>query len=278
MIRIRAMTSTDLPLGLGLTEQAGWNQTEADWRRFLDLQPDGCFVAELDGAAVGTTTTCLFGPVAWVAMVLVDTATRGRGVGSALLAHALGFLDSAGVRTVRLDATPLGQPLYEKLGFEVQYQVARYDGVPRGGLPVPEAAPIRDDESGAVAQLDRAVTGTDRGKLLARLIAESATAVRCGTLGRADVGFLLARPGARAVQIGPCVAGPEAGPMLLAAAWNRFRGQRVFMDVPVANTAAVRLAEAQGLSVQRSLVRMCRGEWVEERVPWLWASSGPEMG
>jgi hypothetical protein len=56
MIRVRPLTTADLPLGLG--RAAGWNETEADWRRFLDLQPDAGF-AELDGVAVRTTTTCV---------------------------------------------------------------------------------------------------------------------------------------------------------------------------------------------------------------------------
>ena len=78
MIRVRALIAADLPLGLRLCGAAGWNQTEADWRRFLDLQPDGCFVAELDGAAVGTTTTRVFGRVAWVAMVLAKSSSSRR--------------------------------------------------------------------------------------------------------------------------------------------------------------------------------------------------------
>jgi hypothetical protein len=41
MIRVRRLTAADLPAGLALSRQAGWNQTEADWRRCLDLQPDG---------------------------------------------------------------------------------------------------------------------------------------------------------------------------------------------------------------------------------------------
>ena len=69
MIAIRLMTTRDVPLGMRLKEQAGWNQTEADWRRFLHLEPDGCFVAELDGVPVATTTTCVFGTTAWIAMV-----------------------------------------------------------------------------------------------------------------------------------------------------------------------------------------------------------------
>src|SRR5690242_17875638 len=131
------MTSADVPLGLRLREQAGWNQTEADWRRFLALEPDGCFVAELDGAAAGTAAAFVFGPVAWVAMVLVDEALRGRGVGGALMRHALDFLDRRAVRTVRLDATPLGRPLYEKLGFVAEYTLLRY----AGALPPVEPGP-----------------------------------------------------------------------------------------------------------------------------------------
>src|SRR5439155_11821304 len=60
MIHIRLMTQTDLPLGMRLKTANGWNQTEADWRRYLDLQPDGCFVAMLDGTPVGTLTSCIF--------------------------------------------------------------------------------------------------------------------------------------------------------------------------------------------------------------------------
>ena len=99
MLRIRGMTVADIPLGMRLKEQAGWNQVEADWRRLLDLQPDGCFVAELDGIPAGTVTTCRFGPVAWVAMMLVDESFRSRGIGRALMSRALDDLDSAGVRS-----------------------------------------------------------------------------------------------------------------------------------------------------------------------------------
>ena len=111
------MTVADIPLGLRLARQAGWNQIEADWRRFLAMQPDGCFVGERDGTPVATTATFIFGPVAWIAMVLVDVDSRRKGVATTLLKHALDFLDNQGVKTVRLDATAAGQPVYEKLGF-----------------------------------------------------------------------------------------------------------------------------------------------------------------
>ena len=89
----RQMTVADLGLGMRLKSQAGWNQMEADWRRFLEMQPDACFVAEFDGVSLGTAVGCMFGSVAWIAMVLVDASSRGRGIGTALMQHALAFVD-----------------------------------------------------------------------------------------------------------------------------------------------------------------------------------------
>lgn len=283
MISVRRMTVADVPLGMRLKTQAGWNQTEADWRRFLDLEPEGCFVAELDGVSAATLTTCVFGPVAWVAMVLVDEPLRGRGLAKALLAHALAFLEERGIRSVRLDATALGRPVYEKMGFAVEYQLARYQGMlpNRGTTPRPPGVsgePLRAGHLEGIARLDRAVTGTDRGKLLRRLLAENPGEAKAVEEAGAVTGFLMARPGARAHFLGPCVGTASAGPVLLRDAWWRHAGRPVYLDVPTGNGAAVALAEAAGLTVQRHLVRMCRGPSVGEHVEQLWASSGPEKG
>jgi GNAT superfamily N-acetyltransferase len=278
VIRVRAMTAADLPLGMRLKQQAGWNQTEADWRRFLDLEPDGCFVAELDGRPVGTSTTCVFGPVAWVAMVLVEETVRGRGVGTALTAHALAFLDGRGVRSVRLDATPLGRPVYENLGFVAEYQLARSEGTLPGGPEVPGVEPARPEDLNELFDLDRAVTATDRRNMLARLFRERPESVRVVRRGGRVEGFLTARPGSRALMLGPCLASAEAGPLLFADACRRYAGKYVYIDIPLANSAAVALAGAAGLGVQRHLLRMGRGPTVRERLAELWASSGPEKG
>jgi GNAT superfamily N-acetyltransferase len=278
MIRVRLMTAADLPLGLSLCRAAGWNQTEADWRRFLDRQPDGCFVAEYDGTPVGTTATTVFGAVAWVAMVLVEESVRGRGIGTALMRHALEFLEQRKVITVRLDATPLGRSVYERLGFVEQLRLARYQGVLP---PAPEVAGVETatpQQWEALAALDEATTRTDRRGVLRRLFAEHPARVRLVRNGEAPVGFLVTRPGARAVHLGPCIATPEAGPLLLADAWHHYAGQPIYLDVPEPNEAATKLAEAHGLTVQRHLTRMCRGTPLCERIEGFWASSGPEKG
>ena len=88
---------------------------------------------------------------------------------TALMEHALAFLDARGVRTMRLDATPMGQPVYEKLGFVAEYQLARWEGVLPASSPASDTGPVSRDDIEDVIWLDYEVTGTDRGKLLARL-------------------------------------------------------------------------------------------------------------
>jgi GNAT superfamily N-acetyltransferase len=278
---IRHMSADDFPQAMRLKEQAGWNQTETDWRRALSLEPEGCFSAELDGSLVGTTTTCIFGPIAWVAMVLVDDSVRRRGIGTALMRHALEFLDRRGVRTVRLDATGMGQPLYAKLGFKVQYKLTRYVGTFLRVRPDEEAGgaeTLSRDQLESVLEYDRAVTATDRRKLLTQLFDEHPRGLRGVWRGGKLAGFLMSRSRLRGVQVGPCLADPEAGTLLLQDACRRHVGQEVFIDIPPGNPDAAGVAQSMGLTSQRRLVRMCRGEMVTENQEHIWASFGPEKG
>ena len=280
MLNIRLMSEADIAVGMRLKAQAGWNQLDGDWRRFLDMQSDGCFLAELDGVPVGTTGVCVFGPIAWIAMVLVDAQLRGKGIGRALMEHALAFADRQGVRTVRLDATPMGQPLYEKLGFVAEYTLSRYGGAMQAvaGAPFERVTAAQRTDFESIFHLDQAVSDTDRRKLISRLLAERPEEARVVRQGDKLAGYLTVRPGCNALQIGPCMASAESGPLLLADAAARYAGRSVFIDIPQQNRAAASFAEQAGLTVQRPLVRMTRGPRINEDMSRLWASSGPELG
>src|SRR5215472_6187430 len=121
------MTEQDVSDGLRLNTLSGWNQTTADWRRFLDNSRQGCFVMEGDGKVVGTATTiCYENRFAWIGMVLVDPKYRKQGIGTELLKKTIEYLDSSGIATVKLDATPQGKPIYAKLGFVEEYEIERW--------------------------------------------------------------------------------------------------------------------------------------------------------
>jgi GNAT superfamily N-acetyltransferase len=279
MIAIRLMTAADIALGMRLKGQAGWNQSEADWRRLLAMDPDGCFVAELDGRAVGTTATTLFGPIGWISMVLVEASVRRLGIGTRLLEHALAHLDRAGARAARLDATALGRPVYEKLGFLAEYEVARWEGVAAADRPQALRFPTASESLDALAALDSQVTGTQRRRLIERLCQERPDAVRIYADGLEVLAYAAVRFGSRATQIGPLVARSEiAGRALADAALAAHDGRPILIDIPLPNTAAMRWAESRGLRVQRRFVRMCRGAPVHDQPEQIWASFGPEKG
>lgn len=278
MIHVRMMTADDAPLMMRCVQQAGWNQTRADCQRFVELEPEGCFVAERAGQPVGTTVACRFGPVGWVAMVLVDESVRRQGIGTRLVEHALSYLDRQQVPTMRLDATDLGRGLYERLGFTAEYEIVRYEGRAGTGSPFVTVTPFDRSNLAEVIQFDREASGMARGRLIERLLAEPTGAGRLvleeGTL----FGFVLRRAGRLAAQIGPAAAADSwTGGQLLDWALRRCRPGSAFVDIPSPNGEAVRWAASRGLKPRRHFVRMVRGTPVQDHPDRIWATAGPEL-
>lgn len=124
---------------LGPFGQGGWAQRKSqaisdDCR----VQADGVFVAEsTDGQILGYVTTRINGQsrIGWIPNLAVDPAHQGRGLGRALLEHAINFFRQQGMQIAKietLDQNPVGQKLYPSLGFkEVARQIhfaMRLDG------------------------------------------------------------------------------------------------------------------------------------------------------
>lgn len=282
MIDIRAMRPDDVPLALELCRHAGWNQTEADWRLLLALEPGGVFVAEIDGRPVGTASAVRHDDrLGWIGMVLVHPDARRRGIGSALMNRAIDALRRRGTDCIKLDATDQGRPVYLKLGFRDERPIVRYAGeirTPEAPRDAPLAENPAEADWPAVAALDAEAFGADRMGLLTRLSAmHGAAVVREGGRLRA---FALARPGHAAAQLGPSVAMDADAAWAVAAHLTAgLAGQRAVMDVLPENAAAVDLAEALGLSPSRRLTRMVLGETMRPgRVEQVFAAAGFEFG
>jgi len=256
---IRTMTPADLAAACELSALVDWNQTPAGWRRILDFQPDGCFVAERGGRICGTVTTIEYaGRFGWVGMMLVHPDCRRQGVGRALLRHAIDYLRSVPTETVKLDATDLGRKLYDSLGFRPEYALQRWGGAaPHSREQAPRATQRDLDD---IAALDLIAFGADRRRVLARLMADHADHAwilrdDAGTL----LGYTMARPGRKAWQIGPTVArDSDAARPLLAAAMAALAGDDVLIDIIADSPVAAEL-ERFGLRPLRSLTRMFLG-------------------
>lgn len=94
-------------------------------RALASWQGNHLLVARVDGQIVGSLTLVMFpiptGVRAWIEDVVVDEATRGKGVGAALTLEAVRLARANGARTVDLTSRPTRQAanrLYERLGFQ----------------------------------------------------------------------------------------------------------------------------------------------------------------
>lgn len=299
------MTAADIPAGMRLKEIAGWNQTPADWERFVGASPEGCFVAESDGRVVGTATTITYrdickgtdeGRFAWIGMVLVDPEFRSRGIGTRLLEKTIEYLDSCRVPSLKLDATPSGKPLYEKLGFAAEYEIERWmlkrsPGARRAGKQrlLSTAATARATASSPEAaqpklegifKLDRDVFGADRGELLRSLDREAPAFTQSVERRGELAGYTLGRKGSRADHLGPWMARDEtAAAELLDEFLRRSVRETIFVDVLKANPFAIPLVRGRGFECSRPLTRMVRGPNAHPGRPeLLGAILGPEFG
>jgi len=115
--------------------------TEADIADIATSPATVLLVArDVHGAIVGSLTLVVFraptGPRAWIEDVVVDTSTRGQGVGAALVRAALDRAATAGARTVDLTSRPSREAanrLYLRLGFsQRETNVYRWDYIRSG--------------------------------------------------------------------------------------------------------------------------------------------------
>jgi len=283
-LRLRRLTQADLAFADSVRALAGWNQTLADWERFLRMAPEGCFLAEWHGTPAGTATTTIYGrALAWIGMVLVHPDFRRRGIGRALLQHCVTRLRDQAVRCIKLDATPAGKLVYDGLGFQSEWPLSRWAGRPTSGAPVMDTPGIRSfrpSDMAAIEMLDTRAFGVSRQALLLELTRQSRDPVVIESEPGGIKGFGLARAGSQALYLGPVVAESDsAGLDLVQALIARNPAPAVFWDIPDANEAAVSWAQSHGLVIQRPLTRMFLGEnsapGVIRRV---FALAGPEIG
>lgn len=284
----RNLTSADIAAGLRLCRIAGWNQLASDWELFLSLSPEACRAAVCDGQVVGTVTTVNYEDrFAWVGMVLVEPSVRGQGIGSRLLEEALNLLRD--LPSIRLDATPQGRPVYQRLGFVDEYELSRMQIAPGAVLGEPrdestnglQSSPVRESDLDSVTEVDREVFGAGRRAILRwawQQAPEYAWMVRRPS---GIAGYCFGRHGFNFDQIGPVHAYEESiARHLVRACLSANKLARPMVIDPLHHSPGwLAWLQQTGFVHQRLFTRMYYGE---NRYPGnpgqLWSIFGPEFG
>lgn len=259
-VSFREMRSEDIEAGLRLCRASHWNQTSRDWELFLKLSPHGCRVAIKDGQVVGTVTTVNYEDrFSWIGMVLVDPAARGQGIGSQLMSHAMHVLSD--LPSIRLDATPAGHKVYQKLNFIDEYWLSRMETVvSRTGLVLHgnTARPMEKKDFSAVANLDHTVFGADRSLILEWLYeaaSEYAWVIEAEDEGMS--GYTFGRHGFNFEHLGPVVAlSQQTARQLVSACLSQHAGRRFILDASHCESDWRSWLEFAGFREQRPFIRM----------------------
>lgn len=281
-LEIDRLTAGDVGAARRCSDQAGWPTRRADWELLVETPQVDAIAGRHDGDLVGTVTVVRYDALAWIGMLLVDEAERGRGFGSGLFEAAVDRARAAGVDVVALDANPDAKHIYESRGFVDAAPVQQWVGRPDDPSTSPDVRRATDADE--TAPLDREAAGVDRRFLLENLLETADATAFCrdgdgngnGDGGR---GYALVRPTADGPLVGPVVAdGRDTAARLLETVASHRPDATLTTNV-VDHDPSARLLREAGFEHARTLWRMTDGD---DETPLagrgLWAIAGFAFG
>jgi GNAT superfamily N-acetyltransferase len=262
----------DALAGLALSDEAQWNQTEDDWRFFLN-HGTVLGIRDAEGHVVATAALLPYtSNNAWISMVLVTTSWRRRGLATRLLDGCLTLAKAKGL-TPWLDATPAGAKVYGPMGFAPTLEVQRLGFK---GFGAPSAASTEPHSKAAFEEFlarDRRAIGFDRSALLGELNARPGSRLvsRDGALG-------LIRDGRKARHIGPLFADRPEQALALVEDIVRSETGPLLIDAVERRDGMVQGLIGAGWTIQRPFQRMRFGVASRLAPAPPMAGAGPEYG
>ncbi|GBR46290.1 GNAT family N-acetyltransferase [Neokomagataea thailandica] len=235
-INFRRMSEADLSAASGLSKVLGWPHRIEDWSFMLRLG-HGLVATLENGDIIGTILWWSFGDRhASVGLIIVNSAWQGHGIGTNMLTAVRRLLPG---RSISLNATPAGQPLYEKFGFVPTGIVEQHQG---NGASSPIIAldagqrirPVVPYDLEDIVTFDHAATGMNRSALMGELV-QNAKAVVIDTENGIR-GYSFCRRFGWGWLIGPVTAKTIEQAKALISHWiGTYGGEFIRIDTPAAS-------------------------------------------
>ncbi len=176
-MRLRSMAPADVDAVCEMFLSNDWGDRRQHFDFYLRHEWQTPFVAEAASEIVGVGVATQYGATGWLGQIMVAQAARRQGVGEAITRTLMDHLRERGCQSLALTATPMGYPLYQKLGFAENGSYHMFHGPlatdAESERPTVAARvrPLTPSDLDAICALDRTVTGEDRARLLHALVA-----------------------------------------------------------------------------------------------------------
>jgi hypothetical protein len=188
-------------------------------------------------------------------------------------------------KSIKLDATPAGQPVYQKFGFKDEYLVHRMTAVPFSSKTIQEedqlgTEPVSPGNLPEIIDYDGRVFGSNRKQLVEFLLKKYPEKGWMAKQHGEITGLALGRDGTRFHQIGPVMASTtEQAKNLIREALKGLDGQPVVVDVLDDKRGLIDWLVEAGFTKQRHFIRMYQNENPFPGIPEnQFLICGPEFG
>jgi ribosomal protein S18 acetylase RimI-like enzyme len=246
---VKPLQYEDIP-NLEALQPPGWGDIRANFQYHTQSPICDPLKVVIDDKIAGVGTAIRHTDTAWLAMIIVDPAYRNRGAGKAITKALIDNLDEKHYKTIQLDATDLGYPVYLKNGFQVQTEYMHFncENYIREQAISPFIVPFHEQLRKDILELDRRISGEGRAATLELYISTSFLYVENNNVQ----GFYIP-----ALYDGVIIADNDTAGIELMKL--RLKTKQM-ASVPVDNKAAIEFLRSHPFEYVRTSRRMIRGE------------------
>jgi GNAT superfamily N-acetyltransferase len=249
----------------------GWGsyrQFHAQFNFYAGHRRSRTFVArDAQDRLAATSVATRYGRTGWIGHVFVRPELRGHGLGTRMTSVAIAHLQRAGCESILLASTELGLPIYERLGFKIESAYHEMRGsAAANSVELAPYRPLMASDRAALSELDRQVSGDDRGGLLTSFEDFAWCVAREGKL----VGAAALVPwGGAWASLLPGASDAETAAMVRLLRTVGSVGPEVIVYPADENRLALDLLRDSGFEELRTVPRMVlgrRSEWIPTAV------------
>jgi len=279
-VTVRPLVRSDFGFALDLASREHWDYDLIDLERLFRLFPEGCLVAEYGGVRAGWVLVSTYESLAWIGSLVVQDRLRGKGIGAALLDHALGYVRRLGVKTVGLYSYSESVGFYQRMGFKRDHDFERVEG--EGGKRSPRGSMQQPRYIDEVVELDRKYFCGNR-KLLLEALREEFPDLLITRGEKNTLGYIAGKSFSDGTaEIGPWVCdltGIEAAEELFASELGQLFSRRVSLTIPSQNPEVHRIIRKFGFRIKQTVARMFAGDPADlPRIDGIYAAGGLDVG
>ena len=250
------MTRQEVDIAIHWAAAEGWNPGLFDAGSFYAADPNGFFMAELNGEPAGCISAVTYDDTfGFMGFYIVRKDLRKQGIGMKLWQAAIEHMEN---RTIGGDSVVAMVEKYGQCGFQIAHYNARYEGV--GIASASSLAGLCDVPFAELVRYDSRFFPAPRSPFLKSWISQPGSHSLAVMDGSRLAGYGVIRPCCRGFKIAPIFADtPDIAEELFASFFSFADGEPVFLDIPVCNRAALELVERHGMTRVFETARIYRG-------------------